>query len=204
MNTFFEAKTGIWMEDSLRFFCCSLGGEFLRFISRFILRSFCFERKIQSEDFGGICQVVNAQAYALHCGRIDVCFRFASPLNRLMTGVSGTAWLVVGARMILYMKAFIQQFYLNHIHHIDNCVLANYCFLGITYCIFGSVKPNSVQLKQRIKVIHVHRGIIIWYGLTPGSADRSVYSQLSAVSQALLEACTKSQIVHTKFHAESR
>ena len=31
-------------------------------------------------------EVVTAQAYALHCGRVDVCFRFASPLNKLMTG----------------------------------------------------------------------------------------------------------------------
>ncbi|CAJ1407591.1 unnamed protein product [Effrenium voratum] len=31
-------------------------------------------------------EVVVAQAYALHCGRIDVCFRFTSHLNRLMTG----------------------------------------------------------------------------------------------------------------------
>lgn len=31
-------------------------------------------------------QVVLVQAYALHSGRIDVCFRFASPLNKLMTG----------------------------------------------------------------------------------------------------------------------
>ena len=104
---FLKPKLGFGWKIRCVFFCCSLGGEFLWFISRFILKSFCFERKILSEDFGGICQVVNAQAYALHCGRIDVCFRFASPLNRLMTGVSGTAWLVVGARMILYMKAFI-------------------------------------------------------------------------------------------------
>ncbi|CAK9093825.1 Hypothetical protein SCF082_LOCUS44118 [Durusdinium trenchii] len=31
-------------------------------------------------------EVVITQAYALHCGRVDVCFRFASPLNKLMTG----------------------------------------------------------------------------------------------------------------------
>ena len=34
-------------------------------------------------------QVVLVQAYALHSGRIDVCFRFASPLNKLMTGAWG-------------------------------------------------------------------------------------------------------------------
>mmetsp|Transcript_7567 Transcript_7567/g.21267 ORF Transcript_7567/g.21267 Transcript_7567/m.21267 type:complete len:266 (+) Transcript_7567:119-916(+) len=31
-------------------------------------------------------EVVVAQAYGLHCGRVDVCFRFASPSNKAMTG----------------------------------------------------------------------------------------------------------------------
>lgn len=35
MNTFFEAKTGIWMEDVVAVFFFQLGGDFLQFICRF-------------------------------------------------------------------------------------------------------------------------------------------------------------------------
>ena len=41
---------------------------------------------VEAAFCGCLVQVVVAQAYALHCGRIDVCFRFTSHLNRLMTG----------------------------------------------------------------------------------------------------------------------
>lgn len=82
-----------------RFFFSTWGWFFAVHLPFHLKDLFFWNGKKLSEDFGGICQVVNAQAYALHCGRIDVCFRFASPLNRLMTGISGTAWLV-GERMI--------------------------------------------------------------------------------------------------------
>lgn len=202
MNTFFEAKTGIWMEDVVAVCFFSTWGWF--FSASFAVsfwRSFFFERKNFVRRFrwnlpGGERTGLRLALWPYR-RMFSICLTL-EPFDDRCFGdrLAGGGWENDTWRhLVVLFKLYT---------HTNKFVLANYCFLGITYCDFGSVKPNSVQLKQRLKVIHVHRGIIIWYGSTPGSTDRSAYSSLSADSQALLEACTKSQIVHSKFHAESR